>query len=447
VNLRRTAFLTAFAALVAAANLAVVSCAESDTAKPPDAHGNGSGGTSGNGTGSTGAIATGASTAVLSTGGTDPDAGIVACQAQSEPARLTPVNIVFMIDKSGSMGAQDVDGDGLYTGPNEWDNTANRWAPVSAALIAFFRNPGAEGLKASLEFFPDGGDPTGPNTGACSVSKYAYPSVLLQSLDDPTGQDLLATRIESTTPTGGTPTLPALQGALEYARQAMADDPSSRSVVVLVTDGEPGVARVDRTTGEYFNEKCFCYGEAGCPDQDEIPYIAQAAAAGAADGIPTYVIGMGEVDEGNLNTIAAAGSTERAFIVELGDPAQTQAQLTEALGSVRSVQAPCNIAMPAPPEDETFDKLKVNVEFVPGSGVAVPLYYAGSLAAQLGGTQLSCPNPGPPAPTNPWFWTYDNEDNPSQIILCASACAQTEGDAAGVVNVAYGCVTEVPPVR
>ena len=71
-------------------------------------------------------------------------------------------------------------------------------------------------------------------------------------------------------PAGGTPTLPAVQGATEFARQTMTGHPGSRSVVVLFTDGQPGLTRID-DNGTVLNEKCFCYGEPGCPDQDEIP--------------------------------------------------------------------------------------------------------------------------------------------------------------------------------
>lgn len=438
---------TALATTVGLGLAAVAACDNNlDPGGPGYREVTGNGGTSGSSaSGGTGLVGTGSEGSLLATGGYEDDGGIVACEAQTEPARLTPVNIIFMIDKSGSMGAQDTNQDGDLDDDVDWDNTAFRWDPVSAALVAFFQNPGAEGLYASLEFFPQGGDPSGPGTGACSINTYATPAVLLQSLDDPAAAQLLATRVENTTPSGGTPTLPALQGALEYARKTMADNPGSTSVVVLVTDGMPGVARIE--DGNYYNEKCFCFGEPDCPEQDEIPYVAQAAQAAASEGIPTYVIGMGEVEPDPLHTIAAAGGTEQAFIVDIGDAAVTQAQLAAALSSVRGVQAPCRIQIPPPPEGESFDKLKVNVEFVSGSGVVQPIFYAGALAAQLGGTQLTCPNPGPPAPSNPWFWTYNDENAPAEIVLCESACAQTEGDAAGKVNVAYGCATQVPEVR
>lgn len=425
------------ACLLSLGLLGPLACSDEADA-PPGQLGGGSGsGHSGVG----GALGRGGSV-LIATGGAGATGGMLeGCEAQTEPARLTPVNIVFVIDKSGSMGIQDIDGDGVIDeSNNEWDHSAERWNPVRDALVAFFQAPGAEGLAASLEFFPQGSQPTAPDTGVCAVSQYSTPAVSLQSLDDEAGRAMLVTRIGTTVPSGGTPTLPALQGALEYAAKLILDDPSSQSVVVLVTDGEPGVAAREPDTGAVVNQKCFCYGEPGCPEEDEIPHVAAAAQAGARDqGIPTYVIGMGEVDAGNLHLIAAAGGTEQAFIVSLGDPAQTQAEFTAALGNVRSVQAPCNIEMPNPPPGESFDKWMVNVEYVQSSGLAQPLFYAGPHAAEMGSPQLSCPPPGPPAPANPWFWTYDDEANPTQIVLCPSACNMATGDADARIHVAYGC--------
>lgn len=380
----------------------------------------------------------------VGTAGTSTQGTMMSCDEQTEPARLTPVNIVFIIDKSGSMGVQDVNNDGVIDDQNnEWDHSAERWNPVRDTLIAFFQNPGSQGLKASLEFFPQGGQPTGPDTGVCRTAEYASPSVPLQSLDESSGPSLLITKINATKPGGGTPTLPAVSGALQYAAKLMTDDPSSRSAVVLVTDGEPGVA--DKASGTTLNEKCFCFREPGCPDQDEIPHVVEAVQAGAKSGIPTYVIGMSrDVDPTNLNMIAVAGGTDHAFIIdELGTPQKTQEELRAVLESVRSVQPPCNILMPKAPTGETFEKQRVNVEYVSSSGEKQPLYYAGPLAAKMGGSQLSCPNAGPPAPANPWFWSYDDEDNPTQIVLCKSACNMTSGDASGRVNVAYGCVIRI----
>lgn len=442
------------AGIVGISLLAALACSSKADDAPVGGGANG-GSANGSGTGSTGSGtgSTGVGGGVFVTGGNG-SGGIEACEDQTEPAELTPVNLVFMIDVSGSMGAQDLNNDGIYDAANEWDNRETRWNPVRDALVAFFQNPGATGLQTSLEFFPTGGQPTGPtaadgdcaaaptgvNTGVCNVSTYQYPAVPLKSLDVATDVDLLVSRIQSVVPAGGTPTLPALQGAIEYARSSMTDNPGSKSVVVFVTDGLPGVGR--STGAGTVGEKCFCYGQCGCPDMDEIPLVAQAAqdAATSDPAVLTYVIGMGEADQAAMDQIAYAGANQPAFIVQVGDPDATKLAFAEALASIRSVQAPCEIVMPAPPEGETFDKLKVNVAFTPGTGTPVNLAYAGSLAAELGGSQLTCPAANS---ATPWFWTYDNEAAPTKIILCDSACQATQGDANGAVAVKYGCETNV----
>ena len=432
-----TAKLVGIVGVVACLAMAACSGADEPPSEVNNNNSGGSGSVSGSGSGSS--VGTGGDI-TFSTGGIDATGGIQACEDQTEPAKLTPVNLVFMIDKSGSMGAQDIDGDGFYDGPNEWDNTEARWNPVRDALIAFFENPGSTGLMASLEFFPQGGQPDAPDTGVCKIAEYSRPSVTLRSLDEQTDREALISRLERTTPDGGTPTLPALQGAIEYARTTMLENPGSQSVVVFVTDGQPGVARVE--DGEYFNEKCFCYAEPDCPYEDEIPYAVEAAqnARDSDPSILTYVIGMGEADLGAMDDIALAGSNQPAFIVSLEDPAATQQTFTDALSSIRSVQAPCELVIPEPPPGDTFDKLKVNVDFVTGNDETITLTYAGNLASELGGTQFSCPADGA---ANPWYWTYDDEETPTKIVLCPSACSATQGDAGGRVNVKYGCTTVV----
>lgn len=440
----------------------------------------GNGGGNGASAGNSGLAAAGGQSFGTGGSGTSGAGGIDACQAQTEPAVLTPVNMVFIIDKSGSMGSQWTPSPSTCTTNTDcalnngscvsgkctcttdancnagvtcaptgvcstgWDNLDLRWNPVRDAMTAFFQNPGTKGLDASLTYFPKGGQPTGAGTGVCDKTHYSTPDVPLESLDDPAAVQVLVASLNNVVPGGGTPTLAAVNGAIQYAQSSMAATPGSKSVVVLVTDGQPGVAAIEN--GVVVNEQCSCYGGLNCVGSDgaEVGKVAQAAkiAAAATPPVLTYVIGMGEVDPTSMNTIALEGGTQHAYIVDSSvNSNQTSTEFAAALSNIRTVRAPCNIQMPAPPTNETFDKLKVNVQFVTGTGTTQPLYYAGALASKLGGTQLTCPDPGPPAPSNPWYWTYDNEDNPTQIVLCPSACAQTAGDANGKVNIAYGCAT------
>src|SRR6185295_9623221 len=75
-----------------------------------------------------------------------------ACVSQVSGAELAPTNLIFMYDKSGSMGQAPTFDPNL------------KWKPVSEGMKAFFADPYSKTLNASLQFFPDGDlpDPPGP---------------------------------------------------------------------------------------------------------------------------------------------------------------------------------------------------------------------------------------------------------------------------------------------
>ena len=78
------------------------------------------------------------------TGGSGGSGG--GCGTLSADASLAPVNLVFMYDKSGSMGTDP--------GPAPaWDNYESRWLAVRDGFLAFVENPGSTQLYASLDFF------------------------------------------------------------------------------------------------------------------------------------------------------------------------------------------------------------------------------------------------------------------------------------------------------
>src|SRR5262249_14409583 len=183
--------------------------------------------------------------------------------------------LVLMYDKSGSMGD-----------PAEGGDPALKWFPVNTGMKAFFTDPKSAGYNASLQFFPAPGDVA----ATCSAA-YATPLVPMTSLAQSTP---LVSALDHASPQGGTPTLPALTGALTYAAQVAKANPDEKTVVVLVTDGEPGMV----VNGQI---------APGCTNND-ISHVAAAAqtAVKATPSIPTYVIGVGQ-QLTSLNQIAAAG--------------------------------------------------------------------------------------------------------------------------------------------
>jgi hypothetical protein len=97
-----------------------------------------------------------------------------------------------------------------------------------------------------------------------------------------------------------------------------------------------------------------------------------------------------------------------------------------AEGIVQGATLSCEWDIPPAPENETFDKEKVNVEFTPGDGESELL---GKVAGQADcGTE-----PG---------WYFDNEDAPTVVRACPASCDVFAVDGAAAVSVVFGCETK-----
>lgn len=237
-----------------------------------------------------------------------------ACASAAVEAKLAPLSLVFMIDRSGSMG-------------DSASKKQAKWDPVVAALKSFFASQGAAGVSASLSYFPQGNPDDKPY---CLAATYQKPAVALSALPNA----MMATSLDKTVPDGeGTPGAPALQGALAQA-SAIAAAKKEAVAVVLVTDGDPN--------------KC-----SSSPAQ-----VAQIAATFKAK-VPTFVIGIGSV--ATLNDIAKAGGTNAASIVALGNPTQTRDDFVKTVAKIRGATLACEIAIPRPPAGQTLDYQKVNL--------------------------------------------------------------------------------------
>ena len=330
-----------------------------------------------------------------------------ACVDVTVEAQLTPLNLIFIYDKSGSMGV----GDG-------WDNTETRWIPVRDGLLNFFSQPGGEATFASLEFFPANGD----LAAACNVAAYEVPTVPLLELSTVTPDTSpFLYAINSTTPAGGTPTLPALLGSLNYARSILEEQPDSITVVILLTDGLP--AFYIEATGQ---------SGPGCtePLENTVPNIATIAAEGLADGIQTYVIGIADDPDGlsALNQIAQAGGTTTATIIVPGDPAATTARITDELGAIREHHLNCTVPVPEA-ENENGDPVDYDhvAVAVTVDGVRTGINQSDGCASGIG-----------------WQFIYGDPDHvtvPTEIELCTTTCQTVQGTAGVELNVDFPCGT------
>ena len=416
--------------------LFAVGCSSNDLGAP----GLGSGNSAANngGTGSTGANQGGiGSFHVTNTGGSgtsgtgvDMDSG---CASTSQPAQLTRVNIVFLLDKSGSMG-DDPNG--------QWAWASDRWNPVVSTLRAFFQDQKSTGIYASLSYLPADGD----NTQMCKVAAYQTPSansskaVPITLLDDTGRQAFLKRLCDPTvtpvassciTPAGGTPTRPALQGTIDYLTTVQQKYPGSRTVIVFLTDGEP---LFGYQQGSSVNLLYSCddltngcpLGPAGasgtgtCATADgEVQKVADVIKTAPKKSI--YLFGVGDLTTSTMNTWADATGNPAVPLQNLA-PADAAATLKTALEGIRSTSLPCNIAVPPPSGGGTPDPSAVNVDYYDGTGKVTHF-----------GKSVGCASPQ-------MSWQYDPTD-PTKISLCPNACGMVQQDPNGKVQIVFGCTT------
>ena len=374
---RRSLSSLSFCVAAVVATVGAVACGSSDDSTFNDGTSSGSSGSSSGDTvfGGTSGGTSGTSGTSGTVGTVKPVSATDACASSNAGVDALPIYLVFMVDKSGSMGGNQL---------------GVRWTPAVAALKDFFADPTSANIHASLAFFKSADE--------CNVASYATPAVAMKALPDAT---TFATALNAQSPSGGTPTLPAEQGAIQYAQSVAAGLKAGEKVaIVLVTDGDPNDCSSTATN-------------------------VGAAAATVAATIKTYVIVVG-TGAANLDTIATGGGTAPHIQVNTTSAATTSADLRTAIGKIKKSQLTCDYALPPPPAGKTIDVNAVNVNYTTGGATKTLPYSA------------SCADPG--------GWHYDSVTTPTKIVMCPSICTTLQGDTAGgKIDIIFGCGTAVPP--
>lgn len=250
---------------------------------------------------------------------------------------------------------------------------------------------------------------------SCDVPTYAAPEVAIAEL--PGVEPAIVRSLQARLPTGKTPTAPALDGAIEHAKTWQASHPDRQVVVLLATDGLP--------------TECLADDDASVAEA--IAEVAAIAERGLSDGVRTFVIGVfaqEDLDIGareNLSTVAVAGGTDEAFIVNASGDVTTQ--FLAALSEIRGQQLSCELQVPTSEPGREVDFDRVNVDFTSaGTTTRIPrVIDAAGCDAVLGG------------------WYYDvapSAGTPRRITVCPTSCSlfQRSGDAA--VSIELGCASE-----
>lgn len=309
------------------------------------------------------------------------------CSSAVSEAAITPVNMLFVVDRSGSMAGA-------------------KWDGATGAMSDFFSATSSAGIKAALEFFPlssgaTTGDGCAPNKSSCSSTPCSNPMVPSGTLtaatgaSDPQETALLKGITDVGAPSGGTPTSAALSGALSWAKTSHTAKPSELYVVILITDGEP----------------TWC-------DTDNDAIAALAGTAYTDDDTLTFTISLDGSDTAALDKIALAGGTQEALVVTGGDTAAVSASLTAALQKIANSTVSCTIKLP---NQGAFDPTGATVTFTPSSGSPSALTQAANAAACGAG------------------WYYDDPANPASMTLCPSTCATVQADTGGKLGIEIAC--------
>jgi len=282
---------------------------------------------------------------------------------------------------------------------------STRWDDLKAAVQTFVQDPDVldRDVWAGIQFFSQKGAYT-DNEEDCNPDLYANPAVEIGPLADGTQRQEILDQFDVWFPSGETPSVPALEGAIRHAYDWQVAHPIRQTVVLLVTDGLPTM----------------------CDMQDTAFTQAAAAGMGLDPPIRTFIVGVSVgANRFTLNSVAKYGGSTEAFLVE-----DTQlSNLVNALKRVSANPLPCEFEIPANPNPlGAIDYGQVQVLHTPAVGPTEEVPYAvrrsGCGTVHGGWYYDLVPSDDPLAPT------------PSRIIMCPCTCASLD---VGALEVYYGC--------
>jgi len=135
-------------------------------------------------------------------------------------------------------------------------------------------------------------------------------------------------------------------------------------------------------------------------------------------------------DEGNIyqGLVDATGGTHVELCGSAPDWTVVFDQMVNTILENKVVE--CDMAIPAAPEGATFDSEQLNLDYHPGvGGEAFRLYNVQDSEA--------CGEEG--------GWYYDDNTQPTRLILCEASCNEVENDFDGHFEVWFDCLTETQP--
>lgn len=332
-------------------------------------------------------------------------------------AKPVPGNVLFVVDRSGSMQIK------LSNGGTRWTESKKGFFSLLESLPA--------NTRVGAMMFPQGDAPitccninptlndvkcncaTGELPGIaqrCAANNYNVPIPVTDI-----SQSQIAD-IESYISSSdkefywGTPLAPSLQGAIAQQKALKATGTKS---IVLLTDGYP--TSCDSTSD---------------PKANDIQRVVDVAAQGSKDGVRTFVMGVIDGTKGAradyLSPVAAAGGTSRSQSCATDSSCfypvneKTFAQdMKSAFDQIAMQAFDCTFDLPEVQGNATADLSKINVQLKDSKKNATPIARD---TTQVDG----------------WDFLPDQK----HLQLHGGACAAVKGDTSTSVEIVVGCKTQ-----
>lgn len=336
------------------------------------------------------------------------------CGQSTITATSKPVNVLLVIDRSGSMTSKPT---GFST---------DKWSAMKSAITSVVH---VKDISFGLELFPN--SLTMPIPTACADRCWEVPpgdsAVVVPVVSGDATVAAVTSKLEIT-PTGGTPTAKALRAAYEYYVSGAGKSLSGDRYVLLATDGGPNGATgltCDRTgctsnidRGDLTSDKPnYCdasldpHGPLSCLDTagtvTELTALANA-------GIKTFVVGIpgSEPYVPALDQFAVAGgapksATSPRYYAVTADGAEGLSATFTSIA--KHLITTCNLQLQSNPPD--LSRLNVTVD--------------GNIIAQAG----------------PDGWDLDTTTSPPTVVLKGATCTAIQTNGAQSVQILFGCPT------
>lgn len=215
------------------------------------------------------------------------------CGKGAVSAKPKPVNMLIVLDKSGSM--------------NQMTNGQEKWGAMKGALDVALAEV-ANDINFGLELYPTpalGSDTIDANNCGDVGNCCEMPDNITMNVPIGEGSaavDLISQTLDDTEPGGGTPTARALERALEYFTTGAGKDLEGDKFVLLATDGGPNCNDAltcgadlctynldERDCSAFADNNCCETGGTGCVDSSNV--VDRIERLKNAD-IDTFVVGI-----------------------------------------------------------------------------------------------------------------------------------------------------------